>query len=270
MDTLWALLIQERIAKGYKSRRTFFIKGGGRAYFGCTYRFYCHIENGTHLPDLNLLGKILIKLKVTHVEKFIMAYFMSAQKDEHTRQYFTKLLDKKVSEMNEISQEKEDNVYYYNKEQLSVLASSREINWLFKIFLFNNNKAISIEKLEIFTQIERKLLETYINRLIEVKLLCHKGNKVQCTEFLYIHPTDLELRKYVRKISEYDASFSPHDPLKKFSMIFKVHPDDIFFIEQEMEHIINKIGNLTKESLKDKKTFFFHTSIFERFDLNLS
>ena len=269
MNDLAKLLIKARTDLGEKSRRKFFLCSGGEEYFCCTYRFYSLIEEGKSFPEPELLLKLLSKLKVFDIEKYVMSLIKSKLKSEETEMFFSSCykLEKKIPQSKINSTNEPHN--YYNEEQLKLLASAREINWLFNLFLFNRG-SFSLKKIADFTNIDSVLLETYLKRLIAVNLICLRRNRYKKSDSVYIYPTNKELSPLVRKIIEFNASFSPHTPIDKNSLTFKIRPDVVFIIQKALKEVNSKIISLASESdQKGAKPYFYHSAIFERKDLDL-
>ena len=54
-----------REAAGYPSARAFYLKSGGRKFFGTTYRQYLNTENGLSAPGARLLDKVSLALQLS-------------------------------------------------------------------------------------------------------------------------------------------------------------------------------------------------------------
>ena len=54
-----------RESAGYPSARSFYLKSGGRKFFGTTYRQYLNTENGLSAPGARLLDKVSLALQLS-------------------------------------------------------------------------------------------------------------------------------------------------------------------------------------------------------------
>ncbi len=267
MAKLPVLMKEARIKFGFRSKRAFFYKNGGEEFFNCTYRYYTLIESGKVFPNPEILVRLLIKLQVTSPDVYIKELFKTKLSSDVTNNYI------KFSEPAKETEKKSDSPgvikVSFNEEQFQLLASSREINWLFNIFLFNTGK-YTFEKIVGFTGLDRVVIKTYLDRLVATELIKQVGGLYFGSNINYVFPTNKALKHYEQKITEYNAAFSPHVPIDKNSQIFKVSSDNIVFVKKALKDINKLVIRLSKmDQSKSKKVFFYHSSIFERFDLNI-
>jgi hypothetical protein len=77
----WAPFARElrsvREAKGYASARSFYLSGGGRKFFGATYRQYLNVENGLSGPGPLLVEKIALALQISTDPERAPGFFRS-------------------------------------------------------------------------------------------------------------------------------------------------------------------------------------------------
>lgn len=169
-----------REAKGYASARSFYLKCGGRSFFGATYRQYLNVESGLSGPGPVLVEKIALGLQVSNepqtAKRLFRAYLLCALGSASLLEVIMQALSEtsqapEVSPMRQaLARQSEARAVMLSREQADAIDASLESFWLWNL-LINDTQRWTPDALAQATKLKPAAVKTALKSLHEHELL---------------------------------------------------------------------------------------------------
>lgn len=161
-----AALREARESAGFPSARAFYIKSGGRRFFGATYRQYLNVENGLSGPGPQLVEKIALALQLAsdkaRARSFFRSYLGSVLGSEGLLELIAQALSAAAPAsgageppplQKALARQSEARAQLLSREQADLIDSSLETFWLWNL-LINDSGRWTPEQLSRMTGIK--------------------------------------------------------------------------------------------------------------------
>lgn len=187
-------LREARSAKGFASARAFYLKSGGRPYFGATYRQYMNVENGASSPSPGLVEKIALALQISSDEKrareLFRTYLLCQLGSVNLLELILGAVAKAggsatgaastVPPMRQaLARQSESRAVMLSREQADAIDANLESFWLWNM-LINDSARWTPQDLANATKLKLADVKASLKNLVKHQLLAEEGGKFFC------------------------------------------------------------------------------------------
>jgi transcriptional regulator with XRE-family HTH domain len=185
-------LREARAAKGFSSARAFYLKSGGRPYFGATYRQYMNVENGASSPSPQLVEKIALALQISSDEKRAKELFRSYLLCQLGSVNLLELILGAVGKASAsaggasmppmrqaLARQSEARAVMLSREQADAIDQNLESFWLWNL-LINDSARWTPQDLANATKLKLADVKAALKSLVKHQLLAEEGGKFFC------------------------------------------------------------------------------------------
>lgn len=187
-----AALREARESKGFASARAFYMKCGGRAHFGTTYRQYLNVETGLSGPGAELVEKIALALQISsdakRAEQFFRSYLLSTVGSTTLLEVILQALAQpgasgsaEVSPMRQaLARQSESRAVMLSREQADAIDATLESFWLWNL-LINDSARWTPEALAAATKLKAASVKAALKSLHKAGLIAlDKDGRYYC------------------------------------------------------------------------------------------
>ncbi|MDX6770651.1 MAG: hypothetical protein SF051_14040 [Elusimicrobiota bacterium] len=216
-------LREARSAKGFASARAFYLKSGGRPYFGATYRQYMNVENGASSPSPGLVEKIALALQIssdeTRARELFRTYLLCQLGSVNLLELILGAVAKgggqgagaAVPPMRQaLARQSESRAVMLSREQADAIDGSLASFWLWNM-LINDSARWTPQDLAAATKLKLADVKAALKVLVKHQLLSEEGGKFFCPDLrrVFRFPRDEHYslgrekhREYFKQIAE--------------------------------------------------------------------
>ena len=175
-------LHEAREAKGFTSARAFYLKCGGRAFFGTTYRQYLNVETGLSGPGHELVEKISLALQISsdpkRARELFRCYLIGTVGSVSLLEAILQALSEpnaqpgpEISPMRQaLARQSESRAVMLSREQADTIDASLDSFWLWNL-LINDSARWTPEALAKATKLNLAAVKAAVKSLNKAGLI---------------------------------------------------------------------------------------------------
>lgn len=190
-----------REAKGFSSARAFYMKSGGRGFFGTTYRQYLNVETGLSGPGAALMEKIALALQISadeaRAKELFRAYLLCAVGSVGLMEAILAALAggapaAEVPPMRQaLARQSEARAVMLSRGQADAIDATLGSFWLWNL-LINDSASWTPEELAKATGLPRGEVNAALKSLAKAGLIAEEKGRFRCPDLrrVYRFPRD--------------------------------------------------------------------------------